>query len=77
MTVLVFLLPYILFIGLFSWASIGSFNAARKAFRENEVVLIGSKVITGKATKVIGFVFYIFSVIFGLFVFILINNFIH
>jgi len=77
MVVLSFLLPYLIFIGIFSWTSIGSLKAARKAFKDNEVVLIGNKIITGKIAKILGYVFYIFSMIFGLFVFILVKNFIH
>lgn len=75
MVVLSFLLPALLFFAMFIWASIGSLKAARKAFKDNEVVFFGDKIITGKFATILGYVFSLFSLFFGIFALSLVSNF--
>jgi hypothetical protein len=77
MAVLSFLLPYFFFFVMFSWASIGSFKAGGKAFKDNEIVFIGDKIITGKLAKILGYIFYLFSVLFSIFALSIVVNFIN
>ena len=77
MVVCSFLLPYFLFFAMFSWASMGSFRAGRKALKDNEVVFISDKKITGNLAKILGYIFYLFSVIFAIFALSMVVNFIN